>query len=426
MDGPDGDSRPVTPPLVLCDPPREPFWPLAATRPVAELLAGTRTFRARWAARAGPVQGLWCDREVHGCAFRTGDPGSSGPPLLNVWPEAGSDCRVALATWLPPAGWEFGDEPVEFRAAGAPVAWRLNGRDVPELSASESPGEVRSLLAALGLPVREVGGLFLDSIWSVVAGNPDLIAADAAEFPAGETVTGVDPVVLLGETPRVGADVSIGPFAVLDARQGPIVLDRGASIEPFTLLKGPLYVGPDSAVLGGTAGPGTSIGPSCKVRGEVEGSIFQGYDNKAHDGFVGHSVLGEWVNLGAGTITSDLKNTYGPVRVSGPAGRATTGLLKVGAFLGDHVKTGIGSLLTTGARLGVGTHFFGGRAVSPAWLPDFTWHDGEGGSRAVRLDAFLRASRAAMTRRGQALGGGEQAMLEALHRRASGVPARAS
>lgn len=423
MDGPGVDPpRAVTPPLVLCDPPREPFWPLAATRPVADLLAGTRTFRARWAACAGSVHALWCDRAVAGCAFRSGD-----PPPLNRWPDAGAGLRIALATWLPPAGWEFGDEAAVFRSEGTPVAWRLDAAQARTLAgaSSGSPEELRVRLTALGLPSHDVGGSLLSSIWSVMAANPQILATDALEFTGTQTVSGVDPVVLLGDDLRVGLDVSIGPFVVLDARQGPIVLDRGARVEPHAVCRGPLYVGPESTVLGGPVGLGTSIGPCCNVRGEVEASIFQGYDNKAHDGFIGHSVVGEWVNLGADTVTSDLKNTYGSVRASGPDGKIETGLLKVGAFLGDHVKTGIGSLLTTGARLGVATHFFGGREVSPAWISDFSWHDGRD-RHAVRLDAFLRAAGAAMARRGQVLTEGEREMLAALHAAAPRGPVPAS
>jgi len=123
---------------------------------------------------------------------------------------------------------------------------------------------------------------------------------------------------------------------------------------------------------------------------------------------VGHSFIGEWANIGASTVTSDLKNTYGPVRVGGPEGRVDTGLLKVGAFLGDHVKTGIGTRLTTGARIGAGSHLFGG-GVSPAWLPDFTWDDGAERVR-VRLDAFLSTAETAMRRRGQSPSEGERAL----------------
>lgn len=416
MGGPDHDPYDaLSVPLVLLDPPRDPFWPLAATRPAADLLAGTRTFRARWSDRHAPVGALLCDEDVAGCAFRSGD-----PPPVNDPPGAGSGWRVAMATWVPPRGWSFGDEPAEYRSDGEPVAWRLDATRARELAARTGGprwgGSLYDAALDMGLPHVEAGGTLCGSIWQTMAANPELVAYDAEDFEGADAVSGVDPFVLLGDDLRVGPGVAIGPFVVLDAREGPIVLDRDARIESHALLRGPLYVGPGSVVLGGEVGHGTSIGERCKVRGEVEQSVFQGFCNKAHDGFVGHSFVGEWANLGASTVTSDLKNTYGPVRVDGPEGRIDTGLLKVGAFLGDHVKTGIGTRLTCGARIGPGSHLFGS-GVSPAWLPDFSWDDGVARVR-VRLDAFLSTAATAMRRRDQAPTEGERALwtrLQYLH-----------
>ena len=406
MGGADDDpDRALSVPLVLLDPPREPFWPLGATRPAADLLAGTRSFHARWRDRHGPLGALLCDDEVAVAAFRAGD-----PPPLNDPPGAGSGWRVALATWVPPRNWSFGDEVGEYRCEGEPVAWRLDesrAREAAERTGGPRwSGSLLDVVLDLGLPHVEAGGTLCGSIWETISANPALIAYDAEDFEGADTISGVDPFVLLGDDLAVGPDVAVGPFVVLDAREGPVVLDRGARIEPHSLLRGPLFVGSESAVLGGEVGRGASIGPRCKVRGEVEQSVFQGFCNKAHEGFVGHSFLGEWVNLGAGTVTSDLKNTYGPVRVDGHEGRIDTGLLKVGAFLGDHVKTGIGTRLTCGARIGPGSHVFG-TAVAPAWLPDFSWHDGARREK-VRLDAFVATVETAMRRRGQSPTAGER------------------
>lgn len=398
-------------PLVLCDPERSLFWPLAETRPVAELLAGTRSFRRRWEAHAGPVAMVCCDPEVTGCAFRANE-----RPRLNSWPAADSGVRVAIATWVPPRDWRFGAEMAEYRIGKRPVAWQLDSRLAREAAEIDGgPVALAEWLSALNLPAAEAGGRVFDSLWAMVEANAGLIQRDAEEFTTAETVTGVDPVALLGDGLKVQRDVTIGPFVALDTEPGPIVLGTGVRVAPHTLLEGPLYVGPGSVILGGRVGGGTSIGAGCRIRGEVEASIVQEFSNKAHDGFVGHSVLGAWVNLGAGTTTSDLKNTYGPVRLTGPDGTIDTGVLKLGAFLGDHVKTGIGSLLTTGARFGVGTHFFGGRRVSPTFLPDFCWFDGDE-QQAVRLEPFLRTTEKVMGRRDQVLTEDERVMLEALHR----------
>lgn len=408
MGGPDDDPHAVlSVPLLLVDPPREPFWPLAATRPAADLLCGTRTFRARWSERHGPLGTLLCDEGVAGCAFRSGN-----PPSVNDPPGAASGWRVAVATWVPPRRWSFGDEPAEYRCGGQPVAWRLDASRAEEIAGRVGGpswgGSCYDAAVGLDLSHVEAGGALCESIWGTMAANPELVAWDAEDFEAARSFSAVDPFVVLGDDPMLGPDVAIGPFVLLDAREGPIVLDRGAAVEAHAILRGPLYVGPESRILGGEVGHGTSIGPRCKVRGEVEQTVFQGFCNKAHDGFVGHSFVGEWANLGASTVTSDLKNTYGPVRVGGPEGRVDTGLLKVGAFIGDHVRTGIGTRLTTGARIGAGSHLFGG-GVSPAYLPDFSWDDGAERVR-VRLDAFLSTAETAMRRRGQSPTEGERAL----------------
>lgn len=373
---------------------------------MAELLGGTRAFRARW-ERHGPVAALLCDPEVEACAFRQGP-----APPRNAWPDPGDGWRLASPVWLPVAGWAFGDRPAVFLCEGEPVAWRIDAAAARRLAAGGPEAEAaRAELARLDLPAVEAGGRRVASVWGLVEANAQILKDDEADFD-GEPLDPGERSVAMGEV-RARGNVQVEPLVVLDARQGPILLDQGVRIASHALLRGPLYVGPGTRVLGGEVGGGTSLGPHCKVRGEVEASIFQGYDNKAHDGYVGHSAIGAWVNLGAGTTTSDLKNTYGPVRLSGPDGRVDTGLLKVGAFLGDHVRTGIGSLLTTGARLGVATHFFGGRAVSPSWLPAFSWFDGAR-REPVRLDDFLRSARAAMARREQRLEPGEEAILRAL------------
>lgn len=142
----------------------------------------------------------------------------------------------------------------------------------------------------------------------------------------------------------------------------------------------------------------SSVGPVCRVRGEVDSSVLLGYANKAHDGYLGHAYIGRWVNLGASTTNSDLKNSYSAVRVPvSPTRIEDTGLLKVGCFLGDHVKTGIGTLINTGTVIGAGSNVFGG-AMPPTRVPPFSWGSGED-LVPYRLDRFLDTAATAMGRR---------------------------
>jgi UDP-N-acetylglucosamine diphosphorylase/glucosamine-1-phosphate N-acetyltransferase len=200
----------------------------------------------------------------------------------------------------------------------------------------------------------------------------------------------------------LGSKVEVEPGSVFDVSGGPIRLSDGAVVRSHTRISGPAYVGPNSSILGGVLSQVT-IGPVCKVRGEVESSIVLGYSNKAHDGFIGHAYLGRWVNLGAFTTDSDLKNNYGAVRVGGADGPRETGLLKVGCFLGDHVKTGIGTFLNTGTVVGAGSNLFGG-SMPPTFVPPFSWGSGADLTE-FRLDSFLEVAERTMARRGMELDG---------------------
>jgi NDP-sugar pyrophosphorylase family protein len=161
-----------------------------------------------------------------------------------------------------------------------------------------------------------------------------------------------------------------------------------------TRLEGPTYVGAGTRVLGGFV-RGSVFGPECRVRGEIASTVFLGYSNKAHDGFVGHSVVGHWVNLGAGTTTSNLKNTYGPVRLEVSGAKIETGRTNLGTLFGDHAKTAIGTMLATGSVVGAGANVFGA-TVPPRHVPAFAW--GCTGDR-VTEDGFLSIARRVLARR---------------------------
>lgn len=147
---------------------------------------------------------------------------------------------------------------------------------------------------------------------------------------------------------------SIAPYVVFDVKQGPIIIGPEATIGPFANVTGPTSIGQSSHVSSQTSiGPATTIGPVCKVGGEVSHTVMHGFSNKAHYGFIGHSYIGEWVNLGAGTTNSNLKTTYDDVTVRYPWGSEESNRKFVGVFIGDHTKTAIGTLLTCGLSVGV-------------------------------------------------------------------------
>jgi UDP-N-acetylglucosamine diphosphorylase/glucosamine-1-phosphate N-acetyltransferase len=181
-------------------------------------------------------------------------------------------------------------------------------------------------------------------LWELVQRNGAQIHADFErikehmDFKHMFEHSQVDDQALIYDVDRVciGRESQIDGQVVLDARGGPIIIDEKVRIQPHTRVEGPCYVGANSILVGGKIRDGTSIGPYCRIGGEVEQSIFLGYSNKYHEGFLGQSYVGEWVNLGALTTNSDLKNNYGPVKVEVDGRLVDSGQTKVGAFIGDH------------------------------------------------------------------------------------------
>jgi len=255
------------------------------------------------------------------------------------------------------------------------------------------PAEVQAFLARTGADLIR---------WS-----PRQISQDARYlFQEGVTRGAVDPGVHLLKPEAIhtarGSRVMAG--AVLNAEGGPIVIRENATVEPLSYIEGPACVGERSIVRAGARiRGGTSIGPVCRVGGEVAETVFQGHANKQHDGFLGHSFVGEWVNLGADTNTSDLKNTYSNVRTFRSA-RAflertaeDSGQLLLGLQISDYTKTGIGTSFTSGACVGVGCNLYG-TELMPAYLPSFVWGT-PGAFQEHRVNPMVETAQRAMKRR---------------------------
>jgi UDP-N-acetylglucosamine diphosphorylase/glucosamine-1-phosphate N-acetyltransferase len=253
--------------------------------------------------------------------------------------------------------------------------------------------------------------LWVRNLWDLLTLLEREIERDVDALGDPSALPTLPQVHVLGPRVSVARDARVDPGCVLDARGGPIVIDSAASLAPFTHLEGPAIVGEGTQLLGGKLSR-VAIGPQCRIAGEVEATIFRGYANKRHQGFLGHAVVGEWVNLGALTTNSDLKNNYGSVRVWVEGAEQDTGESKVGCFLGDHVKTGVGTLLATGSVIGPGSNLFAGGRFTPKQLPGWSWWDGE---RTVchEWDKFLDTARTAMARRGRELTAAEEASLRA-------------
>jgi UDP-N-acetylglucosamine diphosphorylase/glucosamine-1-phosphate N-acetyltransferase len=226
--------------------------------------------------------------------------------------------------------------------------------------------------------------------------------------------------VLKQESIHVARGARVMAGAVLNAEGGPIVIRGNATVEPLAYVEGPVAIGESSIVRAGAKiRSGTSIGPVCRVGGEVAESVFQGYSNKQHDGFLGHSFVGEWVNLGANTNVSDLKNTYTPVRTYRTAraflekqGDRVAQLL-LGLQVGDFTKTGISTSFTTGGSIGIGCNLHGTETM-PAYVSSFVW-GAPGVFQEHRIDAMVATAQRAMERRQVPLSTELDALLRRAH-----------
>jgi UDP-N-acetylglucosamine diphosphorylase/glucosamine-1-phosphate N-acetyltransferase len=381
--------------------------PYALSRPCSELWFGTDSLRGRLERFAGIVASGTLTRSWLGSFSE-----DSAPPVLCAEDLRDDEDRLFLCCRAVP------DPAARFEAPEGPAILEMQGEIVGAYlpSGSKGPGDDwfadPSPLRAGRLVVE--GGV-LQHVWELVERSADRTAADLeSELPRVPEASASGGWERLGAASlQLAPEVRIEPGVLFDLRDGPICLDRGVEVLAGTRLAGPLYAGPSSRLLGGSISR-LSTGPFSYVRGEIEESVILGYANKAHDGFLGHAYAGRWVNLGALTTNSDLKNTYGTVRLAGPAEEVDTGLMKFGCLIGDHVKTAIGTLIPTGAVIGCGANVLS--RLPEKWVPPFSW----GGPETVhRKDGFLRTAEVSASRRGVRFGDGERAWLSDVWERAT-------
>ncbi len=389
------------------------FEPFALTRPASELRAGAELIRRRWemalASEAARASGAIV-------AAHLADFSESG--------------RAAGGARRDPCGRDRREQPLCGGAVAGAVRQGRGGVDRTAVAwrrcaSRETPRSPRSRMGARRssrsrCPARpRVRSPAVGWTKSGISSRRSLPLLRDDIDAIGPTLSGthVDHATVIGPHPvYVEEGATIEPLVVFDVSAGPVMVRAGSTVRAFTRLVGPCAIGADTQILGDRVS-GCSIGDQCVVRGEISESIVIGHANKGHEGFVGHSVLGRWVNLGAGTITSNLKNSYGTVSLWTPQGVRDTGTVKLGTFFGDHVKTGIGARLTTGSVIGAGSNVYGS-VMPPRYVAPFSWGDGEAMTE-YRLEEFLKTTERAMSRRSVALGDAMRRQLSAAHARAA-------
>jgi UDP-N-acetylglucosamine diphosphorylase/glucosamine-1-phosphate N-acetyltransferase len=242
----------------------------------------------------------------------------------------------------------------------------------------------------------------LGSAWDLIPMTEELLKGDLERTVDGQVLGELDESVrVIGDRSRLhlGRGSTVEPFVTIDLRKGPVFIGEGSTVMSNSRISGPCFVGRGSVVFPGSFTGSSYIGEVSRVGGEVESSVIAGYSNKRHYGYLGHSYVGEWVNLGAGTTVSNLKNTYGTVRVRMGEGVVDTGRTFLGPLVGDHVKSAIGTLVFSGKAIGAFSHLYG--TVTDD-VPPFTIH----ARPLVRdlyeltLESALETARRMMSRRG--------------------------
>ncbi len=387
------------PNLILFDDPviRTALLPLTFTRPVAGIRIGIQTLAEKWADTLGQMPSFLTEPYLQ----------AKFPTVAEAdnWYVNGAVCptkalQETIITLPPDTGLITHD--------GFILAVRTN----KQLSTAPTVND--------GYPFRTFTEplTIIHNLWDIFVHNGDQIRADFARLTAGRLSAPItDPFTRCYAPENIfiepGATIRA---AILNAESGPIYIDRNATISEGSIVIGPFSLGEGSTVnWGGKMRSNTTIGPFCKVGGEVGNSVFFGYSNKGHDGFLGNSVIGEWCNLGANVNNSNLKNDYSNVKIHSYATDRLedTGRIFCGLTMADFTKAGISTMFNTGTVVGVSANIFGA-GFQPKHIPSFSWGGVTDGFTPYRIDKALHVAREAFVRRDKVFDDIEEGILRTI------------
>jgi UDP-N-acetylglucosamine diphosphorylase/glucosamine-1-phosphate N-acetyltransferase len=382
--------------LVLFDAGRASLYPFTYTRPIADIRCGILTARERWEKLLQfQTSFTLTEQYLQGCYPL---PPQDNEYLLVNGQVIGTQQLAQAIRDLPAGAALYAEETlVAARMSYLPAAEQLDTiPTTPERRMFEGKAELLS----------HPWDIFSKNDWAIRLDYPLLTAGrNSAALPADVVVRGTD--IFIEE------DAVIWPGTIINAATGPVYIGRKAEIMEGCMVRGPFALGNHAVLkMGAKVYSGTTIGPGCKVGGEISNAVFFANSNKGHDGFLGNAVIGEWCNLGADTNCSNLKNNYDEVKVWDEATHKSvkTGLTFCGLLMGDHSKCGINTMFNTGTIVGVSCNIWGG-GFPEKFIPSFSW----GGPEGMSTYQFPRAMETAermMARRNKALMNEEMRMLE--------------
>lgn len=370
--------------------------PLSFTRPVAEFRTGIFTTRERWEFLL-KGKASFISSEFLSEAFPINVEEDNLVINSAVLP---NDRLVRLFQQM---------EPNEaFMSNNQLIAARLNADQLQNLFTEDSIEEIA------GIDLEDTPFIQLLHPWDIFQSLRTTIEYDFELLTKGRTSRPIHSSNQVLDQDNVfieeGAQVQC---AILNAQSGPIYIGKNAQVMEGSILRGPVVVGEGSIIKMGARvyGP-TLIGPGCRVGGELKEVVMFGNSNKAHDGYLGNSIIGEWCNLGAGTSVSNLKNNYSNVKMWDYQSRSMkdTGILNLGLIMGDHSKCGIQTMFNTGTTVGVAANVFGA-GYPPKFIPSFSW-GGPDSLVTYRLNDAIDTARRVMGRRSKTLSPVQEGILK--------------
>jgi UDP-N-acetylglucosamine diphosphorylase / glucose-1-phosphate thymidylyltransferase / UDP-N-acetylgalactosamine diphosphorylase / glucosamine-1-phosphate N-acetyltransferase / galactosamine-1-phosphate N-acetyltransferase len=381
----------------------ERLYPLTYARAACELRVGALTLLERMRRNLGmPVAGVMVRGGALAEVVRQRLGGLAAEVAVNPPLSTKEGLLLINARWLKLRGekWELPEADSAGLSQGTIVWMHLSARLAGKVDLSKLQ-EARTLESLLPEVRREASeAAVINRPWDLLTHQKAAIAEDFAVLgAANEAVVMRGAHVIEERHVHLAAGAKVWPGAVLDAQAGPIIVGEGTEIRANAVITGPAAIGAHCVVRNqADIREETTLGPGCRVGGEVIGSIFLGNASKQHYGFLGQTIVGEWANLGAGTTTSNLKNTYGVVKVPVNGRDEPTGRQFMGAVIGDHAKLGIGTYLSTGSVVGFGSHVITGRP--PRFVPSFAWVTDKEVGRA-EFEKIEQIAATVMQRRGR-------------------------
>jgi UDP-N-acetylglucosamine diphosphorylase / glucose-1-phosphate thymidylyltransferase / UDP-N-acetylgalactosamine diphosphorylase / glucosamine-1-phosphate N-acetyltransferase / galactosamine-1-phosphate N-acetyltransferase len=378
------------------------LMPLVGLKPVFGLFSGTMSLKERFeTSAAGRVVLTWHLRRHIAQWFGESHPGALVNTVVDddiLLLNGRLVCDERAIELVSGSGLQPGQGVTQ---AGSLVACRVKAADLtPAGGLLPDVIDSRSLSGSTTC-VESSGFLLIENIWDPVSLHPDLMRRDRSRFRPGCREGEVHPSAVLvnPEAISIGKGAVVMAGAVLDASEGYIHIGQGAVVEPQAVLMQNVVLAQGArAKIGAKIYSNVYVGSASKAGGEIEDSIIEPFANKQHDGFLGHSYISAWCNLGAATNTSDLKNNYSKVSLVVGGRQLPTGLQFLGLIMGEHSKSAIGSLFNTGTVVGTAANIFG-VGMPPKYVPSFSWGNGHPAFEACRIDNVVETARRVMGRR---------------------------